>query len=327
MTNRQHVIIKDIYKDARIPHDIYRPTFVKSLAMMPVRKQSPVAVIGNYWKTSHAATSEEIALLQGLADSTSVALENIQLYSGMQQAIADARASSKALARQLELRDDFISISAHELKTPLTALSLQTQFLQRLLDGEEFKAHPNERALAQCSAVSNRQIGVLTEHIEALIDVSKIRLGQFKLERGSGVNLSKLVLDAVNSLNEDTSQIQIDVGAGLNGNWDERRISQALRILLRNAVRFGRGSEIVVRLSKENSDACISVSDGGIGISEEDQQRIFDRFERVNSIGNYGGLGLGLFIAKRILEEHSGALSVESELGKGSTFQMRLPTS
>src|SRR2546427_2508336 len=102
MLNRQPAVIEDIYADPRIPADAYRPTFVKSLVMVPIRTSDPVGAIGNYWATRRQPRAEEVRLLQALADSTSGAMENVQIYSGLERKVADRTASLQALDQELE---------------------------------------------------------------------------------------------------------------------------------------------------------------------------------------------------------------------------------
>ena len=125
MLHGEAAVIEDIYADERIPQDAYRPTFVESLAVVPIRSTAPVGAIGNYWAKRHRATEGEVKLLRALADLTSVAMENVQLYAALQDKLREVEAAVRA-------RDEFISIAAHELRTPLTAMLLQLERLQEL---------------------------------------------------------------------------------------------------------------------------------------------------------------------------------------------------
>lgn len=325
MINRQHAAIEDVFQDHRIPHDAYRPTFVKSLAMMPVRKNSPVAAIGNYWAKPHMPTDDEIQLLQALADSTSIALENVHLSIENQKALAQARQSASELSRQLELRDEFISVAAHELRTPLTPINVQSQFMQLLVQRGEFQDHARAQELQRFAEISRRQLRQLTDRVESMLDVSRIQLGQFHVHRLGGVDLNKIVEDAIQDCYQPGVELSFNSSVTVKGIWDASRISQAVRHVLRNAVKYGQNKPILITLTANLDTATLSIKDQGIGIAAEDQARIFDRFERASSYKNFGGLGLGLFITRRIIREHGGNIEVHSEAGRGTTTVIKLP--
>src|SRR5688572_20979067 len=126
MLHREPVAIEDIYSDQRIPHAAYRPTFVRSLVIVPIRTAEPVGAIGTYWAARHLASEGELKALSALANLTSLAMENVQLYAKLQTKIREAQNAVRA-------RDDFLSVAAHELRTPLTAMLLQLQRLEQLL--------------------------------------------------------------------------------------------------------------------------------------------------------------------------------------------------
>ena len=126
MLNRRAAVIADIYADDRIPHEAYRPTFVQSLVMVPIRTADPVGAIGSYWASSHVASSQEVELLQALANATAVAMENVRVYQDLEQRVADRTAELPAANERLvqldALRTRFAHATAHELRSPLTAI-------------------------------------------------------------------------------------------------------------------------------------------------------------------------------------------------------------
>lgn len=326
MLHHESVTIEDIYKDPRIPIDVYRPTFVKSLVMVPVRKDDPIAAIGTYWKRTRKASPQEVSLLQALADSTSIALENIQLYADLRKSLDETRAARDGLARQLNLRDEFISVSAHELKTPLTPLMIQIQFLQRIIKSDKFSEHPLKQELEKTTNNANYQVCEFSKRIDDLLDVSRIRLGQFTFNLQDGANFGEIVRKVVGEYElVAPKQIHLDISGKLTGTWDPWRLEQAIRNLVSNAVRYGEKRPINVSVHGNDENMEVKVMDHGFGIAKKDQERIFDRFERATSIMSYGGLGLGLFITRQIIRSHGGQIRVESEPGSGSTFIIELP--
>ncbi|WP_408096780.1 ATP-binding protein [Peredibacter sp. HCB2-198] len=304
MLNKQNVIIPDIYKDSRVPVDAYRPTFVKSMVMIPIRKENPIGAIGTYWAKPHEATQEEVRILESLADTTSISLQNIQLLSD--------------LTHQLNLRDEFIAISAHELRTPLTPLGLQLNLLSKYIKGQSPQVD-------QMLDKAKNQLNDFSKLIDNLLDVSRIHLGQFSHQK-SRTELCKIVQDNVNLLRlSSKGEIKFNCANTIWGDWDGERIGQVVRNLILNAIRFGEGKLIEVDVHVENAMAVFSVKDHGLGISRADQARIFRRFERAHDYKNYGGMGLGLYVVSKILEDHGGEITVESEVNQGSTFTVRLP--
>lgn len=319
MQHREAVVLEDIYQDPRIPADAYRPTFVKSLAMVPIRSSDPIGAIGNYWATFHKATELEVRFLQSLADSTSIALENVRL-------IEDLRASLAELERQLGLRDEFISVAAHELRTPLTPLALQTQFIQRLIGAGRLLGHPLENELRKFADVSRRQVADMVKLVENLLDASRLSLGHFGLSPIEGIDLAEVVRKTIEPMDSPQgSLLDLQLQAGVKGTWDPVRLGQVVRNVVSNAMVYGLGKPVIVRVEATQGGARLSVRDHGIGIEPEKLHRIFGRFERGTSVNRYGGMGLGLYISREIIQAHGGQINVESAPGAGSTFTVDLP--
>ena len=221
----------------------------------------------------------------------------------------------------IRLRDEFLSIASHELKTPLTALQLQLQGVhRRIVDVDPVLATRIERAV--------RSGQRLADLIEALLDVSRIATGRFELKR-ERFDLATTVHDVVERLGESAaregSPLQVEAQLGLVGSWDRLRLEQVLTNLLANAIKYGAGRPIDVQLTAERGEVVLRVTDHGPGVPEQDLQRIFGRFERASSLRNYGGLGLGLYVARQIVEAHGGTVSAQNLPGRGAEFSVRLP--
>lgn len=319
MLNRAPAVIEDIYSDPRVPADAYRPTFVKSLAMVPIRTNAPIGAIGNYWAVRHQPSSTEVRLLQSLADLTSVTLENIQLYTDLQARIADAQQAIRA-------RDEFLSIAAHELRTPLTALQLQLQTLDKLVAQTP---GPDERLASRTvRAVANTQRLALL--IEQLLDVSRISLGRLALNP-EAFELVAAVREVAERFLEPArragSTVAVSAPGPIEGVWDRFRVEQVITNLLSNAIKYGAGKPIEVAVNATPDLARIEVHDHGIGLSPDDARRIFERFERAVPVQHYGGLGLGLYICKQVVEAHGGTIWADGESGASAKFVVELPRS
>lgn len=232
---------------------------------------------------------------------------------------------TQALEKAVRARDDFMSIASHELKTPLTALQLQAQITSRNLarHGEIDRA-----SVFQFAAQINKQVNRLHQLVEDMLDVTRIQRGTLLL-RAQETDLSALASEVASrfepEMNSVGCKLSVQIEPGIQGIWDRNRIEQVLLNLLSNASKYGAGKPVTLKVSAQNETAFISVEDQGIGISPRDQGRIFDRFERAISASETSGLGLGLYIAREILESHRGQISVESELGRGTRFLASLP--
>ena len=236
---------------------------------------------------------------------------------------------TQQLQEAVTARDEFISVASHELKTPLTSLKLQAQITKRSLAKGDTSLLTAE-SMTQFADHLDRQVDKLRQLVEDMLDVSRIQRGTLSL-RPELSNISTLVLDvaaqATTEIQKSGSVLDISVEPDIYGTCDKYRIEQVVINLLSNALKYGSGNPIKVRLHKENNQIVLVVKDSGIGIKEEDQKRIFERFERAISASEVSGLGLGLFITKEILKSHQGSIEVKSQIGKGSEFVVTFPVS
>jgi signal transduction histidine kinase len=214
------------------------------------------------------------------------------------------------------VRENFLTVAAHELRTPLTTLQLR---LQRLRD--RFGASEEEDDLG----VAFRQILRMEGLIHQFLDAIRLQQARIELDR-KAVDLGALAREVGDRVAPSVvAVLQVTAPAPVVGRWDPARLEHVIAHLLLNAFKFGRGKPIHVRVERDGDLALLSVQDEGIGIAREDQERIFRRFERAVGIRQYGGLGLGLWIAREFVEAHGGKIRVESAAGKGSTFTVELP--
>ena len=232
------------------------------------------------------------------------------------------------LARSQEAtraRDEFLSIASHEFKTPITSLGLQAEVLLRMgvPSGEALlsSAQPRLRTI-------HRQTVRLARLVQALLDVTHITAGRIAL-RPEPLDLASVVRSALDRWRDDLSRahcpLELRLGESIQGRWDRVRIEQIIDNLVANALKFGAGKPVEVAVEADAASAHLVVRDHGIGIAPDDQRRIFERFERAVPTKHYGGFGLGLWIVRNIVEAHGGEISVSSEPGRGSRFEVTLP--
>ncbi|MFA5583640.1 MAG: PAS domain-containing sensor histidine kinase, partial [Bacteriovoracaceae bacterium] len=231
------------------------------------------------------------------------------------------------LREAINARDEFVSISSHELKTPLTTLRLKAQLFKHKIDKNENALSLQE--VRKFAEDTDKQVSRLNRLVEDMLDVSRIRSGKFTLEK-SEVNICHLIQTVVDQIKlqflaAGTPEPTIEHCDNVIGNWDALRIEQVINNLLTNAIRYGEGKPVTLNAKKFGDKVRIFVKDQGAGISKDKQEKIFMRFERLEEVSESSGLGLGLFLSQKIVLSHGGHIWVESDEGKGSCFIVELP--
>jgi len=241
--------------------------------------------------------------------------------------LVQLQSTQRELEQAVRMRDDFMSIVAHEVRTPLNGLILETQLRKMHLARDNAAAFTLDKMHAMVDR-DERQIKSLIRLIEDMLDVSRIRTGKLSI-RPSQFDLAALVRGLLQNfapqIDAAESSVTLDAEESVIGHWDEFRIEQVISNLLTNALRYGAKSPINVKVYSENGQARVEVRDQGIGIGEENQKRIFQQFERVTAKHAVAGLGLGLFISEQIVTAHGGTITVESRIGEGALFRVCLP--
>jgi signal transduction histidine kinase len=298
---------------------------LRSLLIVPLMAGGrPIGVLNLVWAESKRRYgTEDLETMRELGRRAGLAVENARLYN-------EARAAVK-------LRDDFLSIASHELKTPLTSLRLKVDGILRIAAKPEKAPADLAKLTARVQGV-DKQVGRLTELVDALLDVSRAAAGQLQL-RLEDVDLVAAARSIAERFKDDlasagcslsvvvTGQVGRHEGtqAEIHGRWDRLRLDEVITNFLSNAIKYGAGKPIQIRLSATETAATLEIEDHGIGISPDDQQRLFERFARVVSPEHYGGFGLGLWIVKLLVEAMGGKVSVRSSVGAGSVFSAELP--
>ncbi|MCY1083258.1 sensor histidine kinase [Archangium lansingense] len=256
---------------------------------------------------------EDLSMGQELAHRLAAALESSRLFLESQRAV--------------RLRDEFLAVASHELKTPLTPLRLQLQGLRRVVESQVNEPVSPERVLRVVRGCES-QVRKLAGLVNDLLDVAKLAQGRLPLHLEE-VDLRAVARDVLEQLSAEASRVECRVelgdGSPVVGRWDRLRLEQVVTNLLTNALKYGAGRPVHVRVGWENGLAKLSVRDEGIGIAPEHRGRIFGKFERAVSERHYGGLGLGLHITQQIVSALGGSILLESEVGRGSTFTVELP--
>lgn len=258
----------------------------------------------------------------------SLQLEDLEAGRREQEALlAELRETQAELQRAVQMRDVFMSIASHELRTPLNGLILDVQLRKMRLQQGRDDAFTLEK-LREMVTRDERQIRSLTRLIDDMLDVSRIRTGKLSIRPQPG-DLGILAGTVVESLAAQFasagSHIELEVEGPAPVLMDEFRIEQVLANLLTNALRYGDGKPVSVRVKVEDDFVRVDVRDQGMGISEADQRRVFEQFERVANTSVAQGLGLGLFISEQIVQAHGGRIELTSRLGEGSCFSVVLP--
>jgi signal transduction histidine kinase len=303
-----------------------------------LRDEVALEVAGRRWTLVFTAreafvggsTSERLALVVGGGLLVSLLLFLIIRAQAQARTAAEAasleqqRLASEARAA-VRVRDEFLGVAAHELRTPLTSLKLQLQLLYRQLRQD---APPDPGRVGRAVDACERQTTRLSQLVDSLLDVSRLTSGRLEL-RPEALELDEVARELARRFETEARmagvRLTVDAPRPVPGRWDRLRLEQVLTNLVSNALKYGQGAPVDVRVRDEGAYARLEVEDRGIGIDPEDARRIFDRFERAVSSQHYGGLGLGLFISRQLVEALGGRISVESRPGRGSTFTVLLP--
>lgn len=231
--------------------------------------------------------------------------------------------------KAIGVRDEFLAIASHELRTPLTSLRIQIQLLRKVLKNGE-GTDPIQGSVQALASQAETQIDRFSQLVERLLDFSRIQSGRLQLDCSS-FDLNELVKESAEHFSPELQSagcpVTLKLGHSVTGEWDRLRLEQVIVNLLSNATKYARGKPIEVSVDREGESVLIRVKDQGPGIAPEDKERIFQRFERAPGLRSISGLGLGLYVVRQIIDRHGGTVHVESDLGHGAAFVVKLPVS
>lgn len=316
---RATVVLRDASREGMFTSDPYvQAEAARSVLCVPVLFSGQLSGVLYLENNEIAGTfsPDRVELLEILAAQAAIALENARLFRQSQEAV--------------RIREDFLMIASHELRTPITPIKMQNEIVKRLV--ERSPELPNRAALLAAIDRSGGRLGKLERLIDNLLDMSNVASGGLVLHR-ERFELADLVRKVVDDYAASSKAagctVAVQAEAPVTGAWDRTRVEQVVVNLLTNAMKYGASRPIEVSVAADSThgtdDAVIVVRDYGIGIAKDDQLRIGNRFTRAASARHYGGLGLGLYITREIVQAHGGTLRVESEPGEGAAFIVSLP--
>lgn len=261
------------------------------------------------------------------SDGTLTGFAKVTRDLTLRLALDEERLRATRAEQGIQDRDEFLTVAAHELRTPLTALQLKLQGLERLVAARRAELPRPEVAMVRIHDAL-RQTTRLTDLVERLLDFSRMTTGHIDLNLEL-VELSGLVHDAIGHLRDAFAPSLADIRVSTDGEhrgwWDRARVREVIVNLLHNAIKYGGGGPVHIMIDARDTAVGLRVSDTGIGIAAGDHERIFDPYERAVPVQHFPGLGLGLFVSRRIVQALGGTLTVTSQLGQGASFLVTLP--
>jgi signal transduction histidine kinase len=321
MLHRQAVAIPDIGVDSRIPQDAYRPTFVKSLAMVPIRAADPIGAIGVYWATPHRTSHDELELIQALADTVAVAMENVAARAELEQRVRDRTAEMLAAKEEAEranrAKSRFMAAASHDLRQPLQTIGALNALLER---------SPTTAEQQEIARNIKHALRMIRNILDGLLDIRRFDgdtlhsdLKDFQIGR-----LLERVAAACEQQAREKGLILRVAPSSATVRSDPALLERIVQNLVTNAIRYTPSGVVLIGCRRAGSGLRIEIRDTGIGIPADEQHAIFREYYRVNSAGPKGK-GLGLAIAERIARLLGHRLQVRSAVGRGSTFSLVVP--
>lgn len=319
MIHKKPAIVPDIYQDNRIPIDAYKPTFVKSLVTVPIRRVAPIGAIGNYWADLHEPTDEEITLLQALADITAVSIENINIRTKLEEKLSERDLMLSQLKKQKSQLEEFNHIISHNLRAPLTNLSLLNNMINKKPEIEQKLLFIDKQ---------KQVIDSLLNTFDELVDAAQVKTN-FDIEKDY-IEIEDCVLKIITLLQGDIIENKVKISydfSSVKSVYYPREYFESILInLISNSIKYSspeRIPEIHIKSWKAENWVWLEVKDNGLGIDlEQHGNDIFKLHKTFHD--NPKAKGFGLFITKTQVEAMKGSISVESKVDEGSKFTIQL---
>ena len=318
MEHCEAVTITDIYADSRIPIEAYKKTFVRSLAIVPIRKYNPLGAIGAYWDVTYSPTPMEVQLLQTLADATARAVENVQFVGNLELRVVQRTEQLEAVNKELEAFSYSVS---HDLRAPLRHIN---GFIDLFLEKKSTQLNAEELSYLNTVTKSANQMGEL---IDALLSFS--RLNRTELLK-KPIDTLKLIHHSLQIFeNEINSRsIEINIADIAESYGDYQLIYQVWTNLLSNAIKYtSKKEKAIIEIGSfvKNNKTIFYIKDNGAGFKMKYADKLFGVFQRLHKSRDFDGIGIGLANIKRIISRHGGECWAEGEPETGATFFFSLP--
>jgi signal transduction histidine kinase len=260
----------------------------------------------------------------GMPKGVLVVIHDVTLPVLARKQLEDLTTELKTAVRA---RDEFLSLASHELRTPLTGMKLHNQAARRSLEKNSSEAVQATR-MSRLIEQTEHGLGRMIRLVEDMLDISRIQNGKLQLHL-EDFDVARAVQETLERFGPQFAEAGIEVSlhapTSLTARMDRFRMEQVLTNLITNAIRYAPGAPVEVRLVAEPARITLTFQDNGPGIAEQDQERVFERFERLTPESNVSGLGLGLYIAREIVRAHGGSIRLHSAPGQGTRFIIELP--
>jgi len=318
MIHKESALIEDIYNDKRVPLEYYKPTYIRSLAAFPINIEEPNAAMCSYWDISYSPSPDEVMLLQTLADAATIALKNIELLNNLENRVKERTLQFETANKELEAFSYSVS---HDLRAPLRAIDGFTRILV-----EDHSESLNDEGKRVCTVIRDN-----TQKMGHLIDdlLSFSRLSRTEIQK-SGVDMQTLANSVFNELTTEKSREKInfivnDIPFAFG---DNTMLRQVWVNLISNAIKFSsvrENSLIEISCTINENFLIYCVRDNGVGFDSKYKEKMFGVFQRLHSVQDFEGTGVGLAIVQRVIHRHYGDVWAEGEIDKGASLYFSLP--
>lgn len=319
MLNKEAAIIPDISQDPRVPLELYKKTFVKSLAIFPANLHNPPFAIGCYWSTLHTPDHEEIQLIQTLAEAANISYANITMLKNLETLVQERTHDLEMANKELEAFSYSVS---HDLRAPLRAIMGFTNILT-----EDFARDLDDEGIRICGIIKDNA-AKMSNLIDDLLDFSKLARKEITM---SFIDMKTLVKTIFHELANESQrqQIHLTLSDLKPCHGDHSMIRQVITNLLSNAIKYSAKKEkphIEVFSKNINGKTTYYFRDNGVGFDMKYKEKVFGVFQRLHSVSDFEGTGVGLAIVQRIIHRHGGTVDAKGTPGQGATFWFSLPS-